>query len=179
MISCLTYTSWYKCFVRTTCFSNSVSESWWSALVPGATAYHILIWVPLENVKQCTLVLGSSTLDPLVVMSGVTVKLGKVTTNSRSATRAHVEGSADGYWCWKCQICMLLLWVEDCSSIRLATEASSPWQKCCSSVREIIMRWIWIESVFPLDLLPRQGSTAWCPPVWKGKVISPHSLGSA
>lgn len=35
-------------------------------------------------------------MDPLVVMSGVTVKLGKVRTNSRSAMRARVEGNADG-----------------------------------------------------------------------------------
>lgn len=148
------------------------------ALPPGATADHILIWVPEANVKQHSLMPGPSPPDPLVVTSGVSVKLGKARTQSRSAMRAHVEGNAVGRWCWKCQICMLLLWVEDCSSIRLATEASSPWQKCFSSVREIIMRWIWIESALPLDLLPRQGSTAWCPPVWKGKIISPHSLGS-
>lgn len=35
-------------------------------------------------------------MDPLVAMSGVTVKLGKVRANSRSAMRSHVQGNADG-----------------------------------------------------------------------------------
>lgn len=118
---------------------------------------------------RCKVLLGSGTLDPLLVVPAVTLSLGKVST---SAGRAHVEGSADGCCCWKLQICMLLLWGEDCSSMRLATEAASPRQKYCSGVREIIMRWIWIESALPLDLLPRQRSTAWCPPVWRGKIIS-------
>lgn len=76
--------------------------------------------------------------------------------------------SSCGRQCWW----MLLLWGEGCSSIRLAIEAASPRQKYCSWAREIIMRWIWIESALPLDLLPRQSSTAWCPPVWRGKIIS-------
>lgn len=141
----------------------AVGWSWWPprwlfALAPGAAMNHIstkLHWQVWS---------GAGITDPLLG------RLRKVRAGSTSAGRAHVGGSADGCCCWNLQICMLLLWGEGCSSIRLAT--ASPRQKCCSWAREIIMRWIWIESALPLDLLPRQSSTAWCPPVWRGKIIS-------
>lgn len=54
---------------------------------------------PPSSLGKCKVVLRSGTLDPLMAMPGVTVELGKVRTDSTSAGRAHVEGSADGCCC--------------------------------------------------------------------------------
>lgn len=43
---------------------------------------------------KCKVELGSGTLHPLLVVPEVTLGLGKVSTDSTSAGRAHVEGSA-------------------------------------------------------------------------------------
>lgn len=70
--------------------------AWWPPRVPvcfsSSSNESHLHQAPLASVKKVEL--GSGTLHPLLVVPGVTLGLGKVSTDSTSAGRAHVEGSA-------------------------------------------------------------------------------------